>query len=60
MQYEIVEAKTADEAIAKAKVKAGDLVRVSRVVASTAGEGKYSLIHEIEPEPIKLPETIET
>lgn len=60
MQYEIVEAKSAVEAIEKSKIKAGDLVRVSRVVASSAGEGKYSLIHEIESTPIKLPETIET
>lgn len=60
MQYEIVEAKSAVEAIEKAKVKVGDLVRVSRVTASSSGDGKYSVIHEIEPNPVKLSETIET
>ena len=56
MQYEIVEAGSAEEALEKGKVKVGDLVRVSRVVASSAGAGRYSLIHEIEPNPIKLPD----
>ena len=60
MQYEVVEAKSSEEAIEKSKVKVGDLVRVCRVVASSSGEGKYSLIHEIEPCPVKLPEIIET
>ena len=49
MQYLVVEATSNEEAIKKAAVKVGDLVRVTRVTASSAGGGKFSVMLEVEP-----------
>lgn len=48
-RYEVVKAKTARDAIDKAKFKAGDLVRVNHVEAVANGDGTFSVFPIIEP-----------
>ncbi len=52
MNYEIVEAKTAEEAIGKSKHKIGNLVIVKSITASGNGNGTYSVrVNHIYPIP---------
>lgn len=51
MKYEVVNAKSPEEAVQKASIKVGDLVRVTQIQVSSAGPNQYAVMPTFEPIP---------
>ena len=52
-RYEVVKAKSPQEALEKSIYKIGDLVKITVVDAIANSDGTYSVIPTVEPQPKK-------